>query len=212
MPRCLKMEAPMSLQFSPLCTSTSSVWGRRLQCFYFSRNIGYFTPKIIYFHYLKESFLDQSLQKMCCLILKTAALVDVCTVSAAWVSRKTNFAVGTFRFMTIIWQCTQFYWVESTRAFGCELPYTSLQIHHLWWGCAAVIASAGLGKKNSLQENQENYQVHILEKQLLVLPPLHIYFSVEDARPSFFLKRGVSPHARKSTYSVCTSAFLIQFI
>ena len=33
------------------------------QCFLFSRSIGQVTPKIIYFHYLKKPFLDQSIQK-----------------------------------------------------------------------------------------------------------------------------------------------------
>ena len=33
------------------------------QCFLFSRNIGYVTPKIIYFYDLKTFFLDQSIQK-----------------------------------------------------------------------------------------------------------------------------------------------------
>ena len=33
------------------------------QCFLFSRDIGQLTPKIIYFHYLKKSFLNQSIQK-----------------------------------------------------------------------------------------------------------------------------------------------------
>ena len=33
------------------------------QCFFFSRNIGDVTPKIIYFHYLKNHFLDQSTPK-----------------------------------------------------------------------------------------------------------------------------------------------------
>ena len=32
------------------------------QCFFFSRSIGYVTPKIIHFHYLKKYFLDQSIQ------------------------------------------------------------------------------------------------------------------------------------------------------
>ena len=45
------------------------------QWFFFSRNIGQVTPKIIYFHYLKNSFLDQSIQKIFYLILKTEALV-----------------------------------------------------------------------------------------------------------------------------------------
>ena len=33
------------------------------QCFLFSRNIGYVTPKIIYFRYLIKYFPDQSIQK-----------------------------------------------------------------------------------------------------------------------------------------------------
>ena len=41
------------------------------QCFFFSRNIGEDTPKFIYFHYLKNSFLDQS--NLFLIILKTEA-------------------------------------------------------------------------------------------------------------------------------------------
>ena len=52
------------------------------QCFYFSRNLGYVTPKIIYFRYLKLSSLDQSVQKTVSLILKTEALEP--TLRVAW--------------------------------------------------------------------------------------------------------------------------------
>ena len=55
-----------------------SATGQTAQCmqwFFFSRNIGQLTPKIIYFHYLKKSFLDQSIQKKINLILKTEALL-----------------------------------------------------------------------------------------------------------------------------------------
>ena len=45
------------------------------QWFFFSRNIGELTLKIIYFHYLKKCFLDQSIQKRFYLILKKYALV-----------------------------------------------------------------------------------------------------------------------------------------
>ena len=45
-----------------------------IQCFFFSRNIGKVTPKMIYFYYLKKYFPDQSIQKTLYLILKTAAL------------------------------------------------------------------------------------------------------------------------------------------
>ena len=48
---------------------------RSLQCFVFSRNIGQVTPKIIYFHDLKKSYLDQSIQYVFNLILKTGAQV-----------------------------------------------------------------------------------------------------------------------------------------
>ena len=44
------------------------------QWFFFSRNIGYLTPEIIHFHYLQINFLDQSIQKTICLILKVEAL------------------------------------------------------------------------------------------------------------------------------------------
>ena len=46
----------------------------RNQYFFFSRNIGYVTPKIMYFYYLKKYLLDQSVQKIIYLILKTEAL------------------------------------------------------------------------------------------------------------------------------------------
>ena len=41
------------------------------------RNIGQVSPKNIYFHYLKKYFLDQSVQKANCLILKTEVLVSM---------------------------------------------------------------------------------------------------------------------------------------
>ena len=44
------------------------------QCFLFSRIFGYFTPKIIYFHYLKKCVLDQSIQKNILFILKKEEL------------------------------------------------------------------------------------------------------------------------------------------
>ena len=37
---------------------------KRTQCFFFGRNIGWVTPKTIYFHYLKKYFLDQNIQKI----------------------------------------------------------------------------------------------------------------------------------------------------
>ena len=42
---------------------------------YFSRNIGELTPKTIYFHYLEECYLDQSIQKIFCFVLKKDALL-----------------------------------------------------------------------------------------------------------------------------------------
>ena len=45
------------------------------QCFFFSRNISFVTPKIVYFHYLKKSILDESIQKRFYVILKTEALI-----------------------------------------------------------------------------------------------------------------------------------------
>ena len=44
------------------------------QWFFFSRNIGHLTPKMIYFHYLIKCFPDQSIQKTFYLILKKEAL------------------------------------------------------------------------------------------------------------------------------------------
>ena len=45
------------------------------QCFLFSRIIGWVTPKINYFHYIKKYFLAQSIQIIFYLILKKEALV-----------------------------------------------------------------------------------------------------------------------------------------
>ena len=38
-------------------------WNPHKQCFFFSRKIGQVTTRIIHFHYLKRSFLNQSIQK-----------------------------------------------------------------------------------------------------------------------------------------------------
>ena len=51
-----------------------------VHCFLFSRIIGYLTPKIIYFYYLKKYFLDQSIPKIFNFILKKEALV-MCTAT-----------------------------------------------------------------------------------------------------------------------------------
>ena len=67
-------------------------------CFLFSQNIGYLNPKIIYFyfHYLKESFLDESVQKILYLILKR---------KHCWLHRytslhqRTGFGVDTVRLL-----------------------------------------------------------------------------------------------------------------
>ena len=50
------------------------------QGFFFSRNIGQVTPKMIYFYYLKKQFLAQSIQKIFYLILKKDALTPNCQV------------------------------------------------------------------------------------------------------------------------------------
>ena len=47
----------------------------RNQCFLYSRIIGSVTPKIYDFHYLKQSFLDQSIRKIFYLISKKEAMV-----------------------------------------------------------------------------------------------------------------------------------------
>ena len=45
------------------------------QCFLLSRNIGKVNPTIIYFHYVKKYFLNQSIQNITYLILKKDALI-----------------------------------------------------------------------------------------------------------------------------------------
>ena len=66
--------------------ATPGINKRCHQCFLFSWNIGWFTPKNIYFHYLKKSFPDQSIQKMLYLILKKEALdaTTKASVYRAW--------------------------------------------------------------------------------------------------------------------------------
>ena len=58
--------------------TASTRWGhsdlRHGQCFFFSRNIGLVTPRIGYFYYQTEYFLDQRIHKIFYLILKTEAL------------------------------------------------------------------------------------------------------------------------------------------
>ena len=57
------------------CTAATGV----SQCFFHSRNIGYITPEIIYFYYLKKHiFSGSKYPKKVYLILKAAALV--CTI------------------------------------------------------------------------------------------------------------------------------------
>ena len=46
-------------------------------CSFFKPNIGQFTPKIVYFHYLKKCFLAQSFLNTFYLILKTEALMHM---------------------------------------------------------------------------------------------------------------------------------------
>ena len=48
----------------------TSSQGSFSQWLFFGRNIGQLTPKIVYFHYLRKCFLDQSIQKKVYLILK----------------------------------------------------------------------------------------------------------------------------------------------
>ena len=45
------------------------------QCCHFRRNTAEVTPKVIYFRYLKNPFLDKSIQKIFCLTCKKEALV-----------------------------------------------------------------------------------------------------------------------------------------
>ena len=47
------------------------------QCCRFSQYIGYVTLKIIYFHYLKNYFLAQNIQKTFYVILKTKTLTMI---------------------------------------------------------------------------------------------------------------------------------------
>ena len=63
-----------NLAWEQKTTAQLTLNSMQLQCFLFSRNIGQLTLKIIYFHYLKESFLDQSIQGIFYLILKEEAL------------------------------------------------------------------------------------------------------------------------------------------
>ena len=62
-----------SIQYVNIFSSLWHINYTTHQCF-FSRNIGWVAPKIIYFQYLKKYFLDQSIQKIVYLILKIEAL------------------------------------------------------------------------------------------------------------------------------------------
>ena len=65
--------AAITIQVTPELASTNYYeW----QWLFFGRNIGQLTPKIIYFHYLRKFFLDQSIQQIFYLILKTEALMS----------------------------------------------------------------------------------------------------------------------------------------
>ena len=68
---CLKYTTLIGYNFNEVLTA------RGRQCFYFSRNIGQLTQTNIYFYYLKEYLLDQSIKKTFSLNMKTEALVGV---------------------------------------------------------------------------------------------------------------------------------------
>ena len=62
----------------PGMAQSAKLYGLAWACyqrFFFSQNIGLLTPKIIYFYYLNKYFLDQSIQKIFHLNLKTEALL-----------------------------------------------------------------------------------------------------------------------------------------
>ena len=74
----------MSTEAQPICRMLNVgrlLWTPALkvvsikQWFFYSRNNGLVTPKIIHFHYPKKHSLDRSIQKNNYLILKTEALV-----------------------------------------------------------------------------------------------------------------------------------------
>ena len=67
----LMLDAQSALQ-APCSCGAQDI---RSQWLFFGRNIGLLTLKVIYFHYLKIYFLDQSIQKICYLILKKEALI-----------------------------------------------------------------------------------------------------------------------------------------
>ena len=76
------------------------------QCFFLSRNIAEVTPKIMYFHYLKKRFLDQSIQNTIYLSLKIEALQS----------------------MTCHWQYLSFQpLIELVRSVNCRKKI------QLWW-------------------------------------------------------------------------------
>ena len=77
--KSMKVDQNMSL-----LTPSASTLGVRFITLHpvFSRNIGEVTLKIIYFHYPKKYFLDQSIQKWVYLILKTEALIAPSTTTS----------------------------------------------------------------------------------------------------------------------------------
>ena len=72
--------APPSSPKAAEARSLRCVLATRGQCFFFSRNIVWFTPKIVYFYFLINVFLDRSIQKKIYCILKTEALLEAYSV------------------------------------------------------------------------------------------------------------------------------------
>ena len=60
---CLQKPDTYNLDSGMIQTVSGRRTPARRQCFFFSRNIGQVTPKIIYFHYLIKYFPDQSIPK-----------------------------------------------------------------------------------------------------------------------------------------------------
>ena len=129
----LMLDAQSALQ-APCSCGAQDI---RSQWLFFGRNIGLLTLKVIYFHYLKIYFLDQSIQKICYLILKKEALSVVCMpllciLLKCTQQNRTFFQyVAVVQFSTSTAQCTHLV-TEVYTCVSCyrfvELPHTGFEI------------------------------------------------------------------------------------
>ena len=137
----------------------SSALHSGMQCFFFSQNIGYVTPKISYFHYLQKYFLAQSIRKILYLILKKDAL-------AAW--HHTMYS------LCKLWACTHAICGIASKQFVWLYPQNLLEcIHSI---CGTVIRAIPIQVDSKFPRAHENYW------SLLILDQLELKTHLTTAR------------------------------